>query len=351
MENKGRHMKQLIVPFCLIALALPIYVCAAPTPVWINGISPQHTAREYLVGVGVGDTLEGARSSARAEIAKVFTAKVVQSSQDTKKERTSQEGAISQFSSRQDTALTTSVSTDEVLQGVEIVETWQDPKKKTYYALAVLNKLKTRQALTQQIADQEELCSSSMARAAGAASVIEKLRALNGALDALRTKDELIVRKQVVDPVVVSEPGGGKLRADIETQKAGLVKKIQFIIQTDDTPNLAARITEKLNGLGFITYPAPPERQAADIMLLLVSAKTTITPVERKNPQWVFYGWHGTVSITEAGAGGQGIATIVKDGQSSQLTQEAAKTKAVADAVREIANATEQEINRYIFGK
>ncbi len=351
-DFRGGSMKKLMVLMWLIAvsLSIPIYVYAA-TPAWINGISAQYPAKDYLIGVGVGDTLDNARSSARAEIAKVFKAKIVQSAQETKNEQTTQAGSSAKFSSRQDTALSTSVSTDELLQGVEIAETWQDRKKKNYYALAILNKRKSSQALMQQITDQEEIISAKRARAASAASTIEKLQALNGALEALQKKDELAARKQVLDPVAVSDIGAGSVRADIENQKAALISKIHFIVQTDDTPHLAASVSEKISSVGFATFPAPAEGKATGITEIMVYAKTAIELVERNNPQWIFYGWHATVSLTEGAMGGRVIATVVKDGQSSQMTANAAKTKAVADATRAAALVAEQEINTYIFGK
>jgi hypothetical protein len=341
-------MKKSLLLLLIFAAAFPVF--ASGSPDWINGISKQYQQKDYLIGVGVGDTLDSARSSARAEIAKVFKARISQSAQDMKSERTTQEGSSSKFSSRQDASLNTAVSTDELLQGVEIAETWLDEKKKIYYALAVLNKQKTRQALMHQISDQEELVSGKQAQAKSAESVIDKLRALNGALEAMNRKDELLVRKQVLDPVAVGDPSASGVRAGIERQKSDLLGKIRFIIQADDTPNLAARVAEKITGLGFTTVPSPPEEKTSDTVALKVTVGTAVAPVDRNNPQWKFYGWHGTVTITDAADNTRVISSVVKDGQSSHLTDDAAKTKAVMEAVQATASAVEQEITKYIFG-
>ena len=332
----------------VFVVAFPVY---AKAPDWINGISKQYPQKDYLIGVGVGDTLDSARSSARAEIAKVFKARIVQVGQDMKKERTTQEGSSSQFSTSQDTSLTTAVSTDELLQGVEIAETWQNERNKTYYALAVLNKQKTRQALMSQITDQEEIVSGKLTQARNAVSIIEKLRALNSALEATNKKDELIVRKQVLDPVAIGDIAASSTRADIERQRAELIGKIRFVIQVDDTPNLAARLAEKITGLGFTTVSSPADAKTSDAVVLLVSAKTVLAPLERNNPQWKFYEWHGTLSITDAADSTRVISTVVKEGQSSQLTNDAAKTRAAMDVVQAMASAVEQEIKKYIFAK
>jgi len=349
MQIRERAMKKIVIVVLLILLAVPVY--AATTPDWINGISTKYPQKDYLIGVGIGDTIDSARSSARAEIAKVFKARIVQFGQETKSEKTSLIGSSSQFMTTQDTALSTAVSTDELLQGVEIAETWVQKKNKTYYALAVLNKQKTRQALMQQIVDQEEIVVGKLAQAKSGGSIIDKLRALHGALDATDKKDELITRKRVLDPVAVADISVGSTRADIERQKAGLIAKVRFVIQADDTPNLAARVAEKVTALGFITVPTATDAKEPDAVVLTVSAKTTAYPVDRGNPRWIFFAWRGTLTISDAADTGRVVATVVKEGQASHLTSEAAREKAVAEAAQAVATAVEQELVKYLFGK
>jgi hypothetical protein len=344
-----RAMKKIVILFVLFALAQPLY--AAKAPDWVNGSSEKYSEKVYLIGLGVGDTLDGARSSARAEIAKVFKSRIVQLGKETRSERNSQKGSSSQFAMRQDTALSTSVSTDELLQGVEIAETWRNDKSKTYYALAVLNKQKTRQALMQQITDQEEIIAGRLSRAKRAVSALDKLRALNSGLEAMNRKDELIARKRVLDPVVVADISTGTTRADIEQQRADVVEKIRFVLQTDDTPNLAARLTAKITSMGFTTVPEVADPKTGDIIQLIVRAKTSINLVDRNNPHWKFYGWQGTVSIVDAADLKRVIASAVREGQASHVTANAAKAKAVSEVVRAVADAAEHEIANYLFGK
>jgi len=343
-----KNMKKILLVFVLCAAALPVY--GATTPDWINGISSKYPQKEYLIGVGIGDTLDSARSSGRAEIAKVFKARIVQIGQETKTEKTSQAGSSSQFMTTQDTALSTAVSTDELLQGVEIAETWVHEKNKTYYALAVLNKQKTRQALMQQINDQEEIIAGKLAQAKSEGSIIDKLRALHGALAAANKKDELVTRKRVLDPVAVADISAGSVRAEIDREKTRLIAKILFVIQADDSPNLAARVAEKVTALGFTTVPAAGNAQGSDSVVLTLSAKTEIVPVDRGNPQWIFFAWRGTLTINDASDNGKVVATAVREGQASHLTNEAAKQKAQAEAAQAVAAAAEQELGKYLFG-
>jgi len=341
--------KLLIIPFLIILSVVPAF--AEKIPDWVNGTSSKYPPQNFLIGVGVGDTLDGARSSARAEIAKVFKSRIVQSAQETRSERTAQEGSSSQFSMRQDSASSTAVTTDELLQGVEIAETWQHNKNKTYYALAVLNKQKTRQSLMQQITDQEEIAAGKLSQAKSSSTVIDKLRALNGALDSMNKRDELVTRKRVLDPVSVADISPKNVRGDVERQKTELLANVRFVIVADDTPHLAAQVAEKITSLGFTIVPSAADAKRPDAVVFILSAKTTVTPVDRGNPEWKFYGWHGTLTVTDAVDSNRVIASVVKEGQASHVTTEAAKAKATTEAVQAVADAVEQEMSKYLFGK
>lgn len=343
-------MKKIVfMLFVLIAAAQPLF--AGKAPEWINGSSAKYSEKVYLIGVGVGDTLDAARSSARAEIAKIFRSRIVQSGREIRSERNSQNGSSSQFAMQQDTALSTSVSTDELLQGVEIAETWLNDKQQTYYALAVLNKKKTQQALLQQITDLEEVIAGRLSQAKSAASPLDKLRALNSCLEALNRKDELLARKRVVDPVIVADVSSGSTRADIERQRSDMIGKIRFVLQADDTPNLAARLTEKITRMGFTMISGDADQKSAGIIHLIVSAGTTIRFVDRNNLHWKFYGWQGIVSIVDAADRTRVLASAVQEGQTSHITDDAAKAKAISEAVQAVADAAEQEIANYVFGR
>jgi hypothetical protein len=52
-------------------------------PAWVNGPDPKYPETKYVTGVGIGSDLDGARSNARAEIARTFHARVQQTSRST----------------------------------------------------------------------------------------------------------------------------------------------------------------------------------------------------------------------------------------------------------------------------
>ncbi len=107
---------------------------------WVR--TGQHDAypREaYLVGLGRGRTLQAAEDNARAEVAKVFEARVEQVTREreTYVEGESSSGA-SGWSRALDISQATEVETGKVLSGVEIVERHEGPDG--FAALAVLSR-------------------------------------------------------------------------------------------------------------------------------------------------------------------------------------------------------------------
>lgn len=338
-------MRTLFMLFCLLLPVLPL--CAAPE--WIDGVSEQYPARDYLIGLGVGDSLDSARASARAEIAKVFTARITQRARDTQHERSTRDQRRTRVQSENTVQQSTTVSTDEVLKGVSIAETWHDQKRNQHYALAVLDRRAATQSLARQMREQEERLADVRANIDSQAGLIPQLRAVNDALASVDIMEHLTARLQVIDPSAAADSGDPRLRADLESRRAALSAQVHCTIAADDTPGLRSRLAEKITSFGFTV--ASPDGQSSGAVALTLRAAVTVTPVQRNNPRWKFCNWESMVSLVEPAANNAVIAAVVKNGQSAQVTEEAARIKAVADAVRAAADAAEQAIHTYIYSR
>ncbi|MFZ9000541.1 MAG: LPP20 family lipoprotein [Bacteriovoracaceae bacterium] len=122
---------------------------AQEMPQWVH--SPvEFCSSKYLCAVGEGSGKLVAEASARNELAKIFKVEIVASSQFglTEESTKSSEGAlVGQVDSTQSTFLKESV--DEVLEGLEIVETYMSDDG--FYALARLSKKNASNRFTQQM--------------------------------------------------------------------------------------------------------------------------------------------------------------------------------------------------------
>ena len=332
----------LVLLFCSV-----VSFAKASQPDWVSGQSAKYPADKYLIGVGIADSLDGARGNARAEVAKVFKAQVTQLAQETQKEKTAQAGSRAVTSSSVEASVNTRVATDMQLEGVEIVETWVDSQKALQYALAVLDKQKLRTALANQISEQEQTIQAQLSAAKSATSVIDEVRDYAAALKAMDKKDELTARKRVVDPVGMGEADAVS-RSEIQQRQHAALNKIKFIVEADQA-GAKELVGSKISALGFKVQEAIPAPGSET--LILMRCKASQEPLERNNPQWKFYTYQCTVQMLDYFNNEKILASNSKEGQVSQLSEDAAKQKALFACKQETANIAEALIKSYIFGE
>jgi hypothetical protein len=340
-------MRRYFIAFVVLLGAGTLSFAAKKTPEWIAGTSRQYPPESFIIGVGVGDSLDGARSAARAEIAKVFKSRIIQSASDSNSEKTNRGDLRPGTESRTASEMKTNISTDEILEGVEIAQTWEDIKKRRQYALAVLNKQKLRQLLARQIEDREESLARRLADAGKAAAAVDGIKALTAALRDIDIRDELAARRRVVDPAPI--PGlPGTSRSAIEKQREELLQRIEFVVTAENDDHLVSLISSRITARGFRVLPAVL-RKTPGVTVVAVKAKRSTVPFERNNPHWKFYNWQAGLDMTDSE--GKIIAAVIKTGQSAHVTADAAESKAFTEAGDTLAAAADTAIKQYFFGE
>jgi len=282
---------------------------------------------------------------ARAEIAKVFKARVAQASQDTASEASSKKGVESSFA----TQTRTSVSTDEVLEGVEIADTYIDDKKKTNYALAVLDKVKLRNSLSQKILDQEEIVKSQTDISSASSNPVEIAKASSKALNALAEIERIAEKKKIVDPAVAPSLYSSQ-KTEIENRLQSAKKSIIFIVEPYGDTTLNESVSSRISKLGFSAVSLMPEKTGS-ATYIIARCKTALSPIERNNPQWKFYSWRATVELVDNANNNVILASGTKEGQASQLNDDGARAKALQAALQGAASCAEEKIREYILGE
>lgn len=341
-------MKKLFVISAIICASSPLF-CASE-PEWVSGQSRKYPDAAYVTGLGLGDTLDAARASSRAEIAKIFKARVTQASESTASEKsTVKDRALKSFGETK-VESKTSVFTDEVIEGVKVAETYYDKKKKTYYALAVLDKSKARAALSAKVAEQEAILTSNLSAADKALSPAGRVRMLSEALDAFDRETALKARRSVVDPAGMPDLSAAQrqgLVARLDEARA----KITFAVDAGDDSGLRNAVGSRITKMGFKLEPSIPEKAAPGCVVLIVKCDLAVEPFERSNPQWKFYNWSGNLRISEDSAKGKIIVISTKSGQVSQLSEDSSRDKALLTGSQAMASMVEESVNQYLYGK
>ena len=264
------HVK---TPTRILSLILPLLLaaCAAskpmnPRPDWVTGNSATYPAASYLTGRGEANDMALAKDRARTDLAKVFSVNVSEQSSDVSSYSQSNAGPAPVMKNTMDVSRNISTRTDAMLQGVEISDTWQDPKTQVYYALATLSRAKADTSLRQQITDLDAGTRAYLNNAQASSDLFDKIAAAGQAVDAQQTRAGLQKELQVVDVTGqgIAPPWPlSKLQAD----RAALLKQLQISAAADgrDADAVKKVLAGSLADAGFTVMDAAPYTMTASL--------------------------------------------------------------------------------------
>ncbi len=333
-----------------LVLGMAVSLFAAP-PLWTKGSDPKYPKNLFVTGVGISGDLDGARSNARAEVSKVFQARISQTATDRQTESSAAKGKRrGPAQSTQESETLTNVSTDGLLHGVEIAETWYDKKTKRHYALAILNKTKVKAGLSSEIAEKEEAIQALQRKLPQAKTPLEQAKLLSNAVKLSRERAELAARRRVVDSADMPDVGAENQTSKLEGQLDECLGKIEFIVETVDDVDgrLKAVVTSKITEQGFKVVAAADET-SPDTPVLKVKCSLKVEPFDRGHPSWKFYNWNGMVDLSDEG--GKTLTSSSPSGQEGHLQDETAKAKARMAGAEAVGKDVQNQISTYILGE
>lgn len=232
----------------VVATGALLFGCAsAPSaPDWVNGKSAKYPDNQYLVGRGQADAQEDARNRARADLAKILEVGVSAKSSDV---TTFSSGPAGGTESQVSRSIVT--RTDQIVRGIQIPETWQDPQTKSTYALAVLPRTQAAMGLRADIERLDAATRGYVAGARGAPDLLAQVAAASRALDSQRERDAVQRTLQVIDVTglgVAPEFNGGQLAADL----ASLLKRVRMKPSAPGSQELERMLSAALSQAGFV---------------------------------------------------------------------------------------------------
>jgi hypothetical protein len=312
-------------------------------PPWANGPDPKYPDAKYVTGVGIGSDLDAARSNARAEIARTFHAHVQQTFTDQQTESSTSVGkkrsaAMGSQKSQMDTQLTT----DTLLEGATIAETYFYKKTKKHYALAVLDKIALRRTLSAQIMEKEAILSAAQSRAEAATTPLDRARALSAALEAAEERDALSSRRRVIDPAGMAPLNTGST-ATLEAALEKTIRALPVSVQAEgpEGSKLREAVLAQINELGVSIT-------SGNTTGLNIKTSLDVTPFDRGIPEWTFFQWSGGVELLDLNSG-KVVASNTLDGVEGHLTKKNARSKAIAAGEGALGREAAQLLSTYLF--
>lgn len=267
-------MKVLLAATLAVSLIAAGGCASHPSmPDWVNGPAEKYPSEQYLVGRGQAATAEEARDRARADLAKIFEVAIAVESADTqtfshKSDANKSAKPAGEYAAQASRRLTTRA--DQIIEGIQIAEVWQDPLTQTQHALAVLPRLQASVRLRQEIGRLDAATRKYLETSRAAADILMKIGAAQRALEAQRERVGYQKSLRVVDPTGRgAEPEWNITRLDADL--ADLLKRVRVAIQTapNTPPEFAAAVSGAVAGAGFlIVAGAKPEYVlVADLVL------------------------------------------------------------------------------------
>jgi hypothetical protein len=201
-------------------------------PDWVDGNASQYPASAYLTGHGQSDNMATAKDAARVDLAKIFSVNVSEQSSDTSTYSQGDANGTPTAKNSLDVSRNIKTSTDQLLNGVEISQTWQDPQSLQYFALATLSRAKAGAALRQQIGDLDAGTAASLNQTQNSSDLFDKIAAATQAVASQQTRTGLQKELQVVDPSGMGIPSSWSL-AKLQADRSALLKQMQIAPAAD----------------------------------------------------------------------------------------------------------------------
>ena len=225
-------------------------------PEWVMSESQQYPRSQFLTGVGEADTMEDARTRARAELAKIFSVNIQSTSSDVTAYEQSRVAGISYTTDSLAVSRDIRSSTEQRLEGVKVPELWKSPLEQHYYALAILPRQTTTLNLRTDITQLDEATSTLITRTQQSKSLIEKIRLSNETIPLQQKRRVLNKQLQVVSLTGQSVPSQWPVEK-LQLDHAALIARITITVNASGLNNekLQTSVEDTLASKGFTVIP------------------------------------------------------------------------------------------------
>jgi LPP20 lipoprotein len=325
-------------------------------PAWIDGVSPDYPAGQYLTGVGQADNRAAAEDRAYAALARIFKAEVSAQSKDWESYLVVEQRGTSQDERRLTLDQLTRVSTDKVLENASIVDRWYDTKRNLHYALGGMHRAQAETAFMERMNDLDRSIRSDVEEAHQTSDKLAKVRALR------RAARNLVVRETYnADLRVIRVSGQGTAAAyrvrDLtreleEYLSSHLVLAVN--VTGDHVEPVQRALTEGLirEGLHVATMSSGPEAAAGSQSNpeLLIRGMVRIWPIDVRDPQFTYVRWCSDFEVVDL-AGQQIVGAISKGGKEGHLSEREATAKVIRVMQQDLSTDVAKAIAAHVYGE
>lgn len=348
----------LLALFLIYLLLIPFqgFSEAKKKPDWIEGSSSKYPEAQYILGVGSGDERQSAEGAAFAAISRRFHAEISQKTEEW--ESYLQKDIKGKTETRRTVSIDqlTSVSTNKVLENVSIVKTWEDKRKKRFYALAVMDRRQTESILQDRIQSLDKKARSLLNEGGSLPDKIQRARNLRNALKALLLREAYNTELRVVNLSGKGIPdliGLSNVNQDLQDFLRKELK-IEVSVTGPRSEDLRSSILEGLTEKGFSVAGGANENpfeamenesSSADILIKGIIEFETVP-----NPQFKFVRWKTTIELVDR-HNGKFFGGLTQSGREGHMTLSEAENRATRAVQKKVTEEITTRLVSFIYGE
>lgn len=328
-------------------------------PDWIYGVSAAYPSGQYLVGVGQAESRAVAEDRAYAAVARIFKAEVNAQAKDWESYLVIEQRGQSSAERRLTLDNLTRVSTDKVLENVQIVDRWVDVDKGFHYALAGMHRSQAETSFMERITQLDRSIRDDVEDFQRSSDKLARVRALR------RAARNLVLRETYNADLRVIRPSGqgtaaayrvSEITHDLEQFLA--MNLVLAVAVTGDQAEPAQRaLIEGLlkEGLQVTSRPWGEDRSidgdsSGPSPELLVRGVVRVWPIDVRDPQFKFMRWCSDFEVVDV-ASQRVVGALSKGGKEGHLSEREATAKVVRVMQQEFSADTAKAIAAYVYGE
>ncbi len=343
----------------LAALSGCAWFGGQPKPDWIDAVSAAYPSGQYLVGVGQAESRAVAEDRAYAAVARIFKAEVSAQAKDWESYLVIEQRGQSSAERRLTLDNLTRVSTDKVLENVEIVDRWVDVSKGLHYALAGMHRHQAETSFMERIVELDRSIGDDVQEFQRASDKLARVRALR------RAARSLVLRETYNTDLRVIRPSGQGTAAAYrvselthELEQFLAANLVLAVAVTGDQAEPAQRaLIEGLlkEGLQVTSRQWGGDRSisgdsGSPSPELLVRGVVRVWSIDVRDPQFKFVRWCSDFEVMDL-TSQRVLGALSKGGKEGHLSDREATAKVVRVMQQEFSTDVAKAIAAHVYGE
>ncbi len=348
----GGRLTQAWVSACMVlALAGCGWFTGPSRPLWIDGGGGQFPPAQFLLGVGQADSRPQATEQAYAAVSRIFKAEITAQAKDWESYLVVETRGRSNTEHRLTLDNVTRVTTDKVLENVQILDTWFDRKTRQYYALAGMNRAQAESAMVERLAELDHTIQTEVTEAHQTADKVTHVRNLK------RATKHLVLREAYnTDLRIIRSSGQGnpavyrvaELTAELE-QFLATNLGLAVEMSGDQADPVERALIDGLTKEGFSVVERGSALGAVPVELL-IKGTVRLWPIDVHDPQFQYVRWCADAVIEEVSMH-RVIGAVSKGGREGHVTEREAAAKAVRIMQQVFASDLARSVAAHVYGE